>query len=157
MLFLRLSHLGDNASSIDPGATPGESLNEDEGDIACHAHRAEWQWPGGGSNSPPSAWVSGGSSTVAHRLRRWTLDAVNVPNSERGAQSLHSVIGDGSPGKAKSTISIENSRTASATSRKGTISVSRGTTRKSTGAVVEAISMTAAGFFIPVDSPHGHS
>jgi len=50
-------------------------------------------------------------------------------------------------GKARSMISIEKGDGTQ--SRKGTITVGRGTGRKSTGAGVEALSVTAAGFFSP--------
>ena len=51
-----------------------------------------------------------------------------------------------STNKAKSMYSIENG-TGTAGGRKGSISVGRGTTRKSSGAGVEAIGITAEGFF----------
>jgi Rho GTPase-activating protein 1 len=54
--------------------------------------------------------------------------------------------------KAKSMISIDNGHGAPGTStRKGSISVGRGTTRKSSGAGVEAMSITAEGFFTPTN------
>ena len=56
-------------------------------------------------------------------------------------------------GKAKSTISIENGGAPSNESgtTKGSISIGRGTTRKGSGASVEAVGVTAGGFFSAPD------
>ncbi|OSX56415.1 hypothetical protein POSPLADRAFT_1159761 [Postia placenta MAD-698-R-SB12] len=63
-----------------------------------------------------------------------------------GAASTYSPYG--TVNKARSTISIERGGAA----RKGSISVGRGTSRKSAGAGVEAIGITAEGFFAAPDT-----
>ncbi|TFK34785.1 CDC42 rho GTPase-activating protein [Crucibulum laeve] len=96
---------------------------------------------------PPSAW--GGAA------------GASTPGGGSGVRSVHTVFGEntsvkgGVPGfsyptmgKAKSMISIEKG-SGTTHGRKGSISVGRGTTRKSTGAGVEAMGVTAEGFFSP--------
>ena len=68
----------------------------------------------------------------------------------------HSTIRSSAPGhpthgKTKSLISIERSGSAvfGGTMRKGSISIGRGTTRKGSGAAVEAVGVVAEGFFTP--------
>lgn len=97
------------------------------------------------SPGPPSAWNMSGTSTFKPR-HRTTL-------SNGSAQMVRSMCaadngsGNGYPtNKARSMISIEKG-SGTVAGRKGSISVGRGTTRKSTGAGVEAISITASGFF----------
>jgi len=85
-------------------------------------------------------------------------------SSESNSRSIHTRIGEtngsiGSNGyvpyptygKAKSMISIENGGASSngSRTRKGSITIGRGTTRKSSRASVEAIGVTAEGFFSP--------
>ncbi|KAI0947397.1 hypothetical protein AcV7_009836 [Taiwanofungus camphoratus] len=102
-------------------------------------------------SAPPPAWSNGSGANVGTYKAR-----------DRGAQSVagrsvHTTIGangNGAAGayatinKARSTISIERGNP----SRKGSISVGRGTNRKSSGAGVEAIGITAAGFFAAPES-----
>lgn len=105
---------------------------------------------------PPSAWgatvgVTGSTYKPRHRSN---LSGA----SSSGVRSVHTTFGENGNGsiggggfapsmsKAKSMISIENG-TGTVGGRKGSISVGRGTTRKSSGAGVEAISITAEGFF----------
>lgn len=70
-----------------------------------------------------------------------------------GGRSLHTTgesgnVPTGTISKAKSMISIDNGNgNGNMGTRRGSISVGRGTTRKSSGAGVEAISVTAGGFF----------
>ena len=123
------------------------------------------QMEAGPSQVPPSAWSLGVSSTegtTTYKPRRREPAA-------SGTQSMHTASGDSgnrtgfgngnghyvypSMNKAKSTISIENGRNGGTSGRKGSISVGRGTTRKSSGAGVEAISVTAEGFFAAPSSP----
>jgi Rho GTPase-activating protein 1 len=54
--------------------------------------------------------------------------------------------------KARSMVSIENSVIGSVGTKgkKGSISVGRGGTRKASGAGVEALGVTATGFFMPM-------
>jgi len=85
-------------------------------------------------------------------------------SNQSGGRSVHTV-GDGQVGirngngysqatatKAKSMVSVDNGHGVSSTGmRKGSISLGRGTRRMS-GAGVEAISITAGGFFTPPNS-----
>ncbi|KII90719.1 hypothetical protein PLICRDRAFT_137120, partial [Plicaturopsis crispa FD-325 SS-3] len=99
--------------------------------------------------TPPSAWNTSGGP-IPYKPR--------IPGSKSGtARSVHTT-GNGTIGgagfayasqnKAKSMISIENAvNGVGTTGRRGSISVGRGTTRKSSGAGVEAMSVTASGFF----------
>ena len=52
-------------------------------------------------------------------------------------------------GKAHSVISIESSPIVNTTLRRGSITIGRAATRKGSGSAVEAVSVTAAGFFTP--------
>lgn len=75
----------------------------------------------------------------------------------RGGRSTHTTTENATSGvaqsvsKARSMISIDNGRGLPG-SRKGSISIGRGTTKKSSGAGVEAIGVTADGFFSPPSS-----
>ena len=112
--------------------------------------------PGNRSNglSPPSAWSSHTPTSYKPRQRKTPPKGPN--------QSLHttSAVGmgaggnlQGTVGKAKSTISIEKGTIGGGPGgRKGSISIGRGTTRKGTGSGVEAIGITANGFFSPPES-----
>ena len=104
--------------------------------------------------SPPSAWSSHTTTPIPYKPRqRATL-------SKGSNQSLHTTPGtsgggnlQGVIGKAKSTISIEKGMIGGGPGgRKGSISVGRGTTRKGTGSGVEAIGITANGFFSPPEN-----
>lgn len=94
---------------------------------------------GDSTASPPTAW------TGAHR-----------PSSSRDWRSVAGTAGNGfqSQGKAKSMISIEKGK-GEGTMRKGSIAIGRGTTRgKGSGSGVEAMGVTAAGFFAaPKNAP----
>jgi len=105
--------------------------------------------------APPSAWGStAGPGTARARPRSLSgggggsqgsssLRSSHTPNNPAGAA--------GAGQRARSTISIEK---AGGTIRgKGTISIGRGTVRKATGAGVEAIGVTASGFFAPPVPP----
>ena len=104
--------------------------------------------------SPPSAWSSQMTTPLSYKPRRRTT------LSKGSNQSLHSMSGtggggnlQGAVGKAKSTISIEKGMIGGGPGgRKGSISVGRGTTSKGTGSGVEAIGITANGFFSPPES-----
>lgn len=113
-------------------------------------------------SGPPSAWGVGypGAGNTHKQRHRNTLSGGSA-----GVRSMHTVIGQNgatgysyaSASKAKSMISIEKGIAANGigtVGRKGSISVGRGTTRKSSGAGVEAISITAEGFFsAPASAP----
>jgi Rho GTPase-activating protein 1 len=113
----------------------------------------------GTSSSPPSAW--GTASTYKPRHRDTAATRVRSMHTMSGENENGRGDGNGtnghvyaSMGKSKSMISIEKGRAVGTTGRKGSISVGRGTTRKSSGAGVEAISITAEGFFsAPSSSP----
>jgi len=92
------------------------------------------------SRPGPSAWK--GTSTSRTRGKSSSM------------RSTHTISDIGNPGpfatsRAKSLITIEQGVTGGSTGRKGSITIGRGTTRKSAGAAVEAIGVTAAGFFSP--------
>ncbi|TFK72299.1 Rho GTPase activation protein [Pluteus cervinus] len=127
-----------------------------------------------GGASPPSAWNSPGflngqtgNSTFKPRHRN------NLSGSSR-VRSMHTIANDGTSGviggssagnssgggsglyphmttgKSKSMISVDS---GTVTGKRGSISVGRGT-RKSAGAAVEALSITAEGFFTaPASAP----
>ena len=98
----------------------------------------------------PSAW----SYKPRHR------NTLSKSSSASGLRSMHAADaksntsgnGSGAVGKAKSMISIERGTTGVAGGRKGSISIGRGTTKKSVGSGVEAINITASGFFAPPQS-----
>ena len=107
--------------------------------------------------SPPSAWSSPTTTPTTYKPRRRT------PLSKGSDRSLHTTSGamntsvggnlQGTVGKAKSMISIEKGMVGGGPGgRKGSISVGRGTTRKATGSGVEAIGITASGFFAPPEN-----
>jgi len=110
---------------------------------------------------PPSAWGNPGSISGAGTFRprpRIELPGSGSqgPSSARSMHTLRHAAGTAGPGqtnRAKSTISIEK---ASGTIRTTSISVGRGTMRKASGAGVEAVGVTASGFFTPPVPPlHG--
>ena len=125
--------------------------------------------PIGPSSSGASAPNRDGPSSSSQQAGLHTSD--NLPYKARdrsnrsGGRSVHTV-GEGGFGtengngysqatvtKAKSMISIDNGQGALGPgTRRGSISIGRGTTRKSSGAGVEAISITAGGFFTAPNS-----
>ncbi|KAJ7133435.1 hypothetical protein C8R44DRAFT_611721 [Mycena epipterygia] len=114
---------------------------------------------GGGPASPPSAWgvaAPGGQSTFRPRHRSTMSGA-----SSTAANGTRSVLSNGGGGmygssRTRSLVSVEKGSAAAGlgtVGRKGSISVGRGTTRKASGAAVEAVGITAEGFFsAPVNS-----
>jgi Rho GTPase-activating protein 1 len=103
--------------------------------------------------SPPSAW-----SSYQPASKSRDRNSSSKASSASGSRSMHTVDGTTTNnglrtmGKAKSMISIENGTTAFPGGKKGSISIGRGTTKKSAGSGVEAIQITAAGFFTPPQS-----
>ncbi|KAI0304322.1 hypothetical protein B0F90DRAFT_1625846 [Multifurca ochricompacta] len=96
--------------------------------------------PGSGtSRSRPRSELPGGGSQGLSSAR-----SMHIPGHAAGTAKL------GPANRARSTISIEN---VNGTIRKGSISIGRGTMRKTSGAGVEAISVTASGFFAPPVPP----
>jgi len=111
--------------------------------------------PGNRSNgfspTPPSAWSSHMPTPTSYKPRQRKV------LSKSSNQSLHTSPGSGvggnlqgTVGKAKSMINIEKGTIGGGPGgRKGSISIGRGTTSKGTGSGVEAIGITANGFFSP--------
>lgn len=115
--------------------------------------------PGNRTNglSPPSAWSSHSAMQPPYKPRQ------KKTFSKASDRSLHTTPGavntgvggnlQGTIGKAKSMISIEKGTVGGGPGgRKGSISVGRGTTSKGIGSGVEAIGITASGFFAPPES-----
>lgn len=105
---------------------------------------------GSGSRSnngaaPPSAWNGPAKNASKHRESN-SKDFEAARSVFTAASSTMSNV-FGTVGRSKSMISIEKG--SSGTSRKGSISIGRGTTRKSSGSGVEAVGITASGFFSP--------
>ena len=106
--------------------------------------------------APPSAWGSTAGSGTA-RVRPRSLSGGGGSQGFSSLRSFHTLnnpvgaAGTGQAHRARSTISIEK---AGGTIRSmGTISIGRGTVHKATGAGVEAIGVTASGFFVPPVPP----
>ncbi|KAL0960827.1 hypothetical protein HGRIS_005846 [Hohenbuehelia grisea] len=101
------------------------------------------------ASAAPSAWAS--NVAANHVTRHRSKPSWGSGSGVRSMHTLGDGIGGGHPsgtiGRAKSLISVESG--TSAMGRKGSIAVGRGTTRKTSGAAVEAISITAEGFFTP--------
>ncbi|KIK61692.1 hypothetical protein GYMLUDRAFT_243378 [Collybiopsis luxurians FD-317 M1] len=123
---------------------------------------------GGNGTSPHSAWANGGAggspSTNKPRHRNNSssgskISAVRSINTDYGpppssfSLSQSASYATYSKSKARSTISVEKSMGSGngtiGLGKKGSISIGRGTTRKSTGSGVTAIGITAEGFFAP--------
>ncbi|KAJ3913841.1 Rho GTPase activation protein [Lentinula edodes] len=107
--------------------------------------------PNGGGPSTSSS--SSSMSPQPHPQHRNTLS--NGSRRSKPTRSVHTDYGSASyatysRGKARSTISIEKgSGSTIGPGKKGSISIGRGTNRKSTGSGVAAIGVTAEGFFAP--------
>ena len=105
--------------------------------------------------APPSAWGSVSGSGTSRQRPRLELsgNGSQGPSPARSMYTPRHAAGTASPGqtsRAKSTISIEKT---SGTIHKGSIAVGRGTMRKASGAGVEAVGVTASGFFAPPVPP----
>ena len=137
----------DDAMLVMPIGPPGQSNGNG------NARTGQFQ------QQPPSAWGSHmNGNPIPYRPRHRN----RPPGS--GVPSVHSMSGAGNGsvggsggvygiptvGKARSMVTIEPG--GGTNGRKGSISVGRGTTRKSSGAGVEAIGITAEGFFSPPTS-----
>jgi Rho GTPase-activating protein 1 len=109
--------------------------------------------PGSRTNglSPPSAWPSHTTIPTSYKPRQRTKgsnQSLHTSGSGTGGNL------QGTVGKAKSLISIEKGKIGGGPGgKKGSISVGRGTTRKGTGSGVEAVGITASGFFTPDSAP----
>jgi Rho GTPase-activating protein 1 len=99
---------------------------------------------------PPSAWGSTTGSGMPRARPRSELSGSGA-QGYFPARTLGHAVGGGQAQRARSTISIEKS---SGTMRgKGSVSIGRRTMRKASGAGVEAIGVTASGFFAPPVPP----
>jgi Rho GTPase-activating protein 1 len=115
---------------------------------------------GNGGAGPPSAWGAAGAgngSNSTFRPRHRSNVSGAASTTGYGARSVMS-NGGGVYGstRTKSLVSVEKGSGVAGTGtvgRKGSIAVGRGTTRKASGAAVEAVGITASGFFsAPVNS-----
>ncbi|KAG2147407.1 uncharacterized protein EDB93DRAFT_1085572 [Suillus bovinus] len=106
-------------------------------------------WGGGGADADANA------NTFPYQPRRRRFLAPVTRNG--GNESGVNTVSDQSPNgtvhshrsTARSTISIERP----GSSRRGSISIGRGTLRKASGSGVEAMGITAGGFFTPPSTP----
>ncbi|KAL1710361.1 hypothetical protein EV121DRAFT_193081 [Schizophyllum commune] len=131
-----------------------------DGGLPSHGRKHSVQRPMNG-HGPPSAFrprhrtTQSGMSAQSGVSNRSGLSQSGSGASLRSAPApggRSPQHGDfGTVGRARSTISIDHGGfgTIGAGGKKGSISVGRGTTRKAAGAGVEAIGITAAGFFTP--------
>ena len=106
--------------------------------------------------SPPSAWSSPGTTPTSYKPRRRPTLSKDSNRSLHTTGAMNTSVGgnlQGTVGKAKSMINIEKGTVGGRPGgTKGSISVGRGPTRKGTGSGVEAIGITASGFFAPPES-----
>ncbi|KAK7054514.1 hypothetical protein VNI00_003712 [Paramarasmius palmivorus] len=122
-----------------------------------------------GGHGPPSAWLSGNATSNGGAAPKYTTVGTNYatykPKARRNgtitptsaSASTHSPSSFHYPNssntgtmKARSVISIEKGlSTLGSKGKGGSIAVGRGTTRKSVGSGVEAVGITAEGFFTP--------
>ncbi|KAG6864402.1 hypothetical protein C0991_009853 [Blastosporella zonata] len=107
--------------------------------------------PGGVRAGPPSSWAAANGGGVAAPQHAPSGFSRSVHGETRSRSRSGSISGGAVFSSSKSVISIENG-TGTVTGRRGSISVGRGTTRKASGAGVEAIGVTAEGFFSPPSS-----
>ena len=116
------------------------------------------------NSSPPSAWVAGtnitgaigGGSTIKPRPGHRSKGSGGSA-SGAGVSSVHTTFGDRDGGsgigighstaKARSMVGVENG--LGTVGKRGSISIGRNGTRKASGAGVEALGVTAEGFFTP--------
>lgn len=119
---------------IEPGFGPGK-----------HRSNASVQWARGVQLSPPP---------VPYKSKK--LRAQNFLNENNSAHTNDSGAGSASPpyatmSKVKPNINIESGAgtSGSRSGKRGSISIGRDATGKSVGAGVEALGVTAAGFFTP--------
>jgi Rho GTPase-activating protein 1 len=103
--------------------------------------------------SAPSAWNVSGVDPTSKSQRHRPTQSGNMSKSNSGVQSSHTVLGENAnsggftlTGKARSLISIEKAGYSGTHGKRGAITIGKGA-RKSTGSAVEALGVTAAGFF----------
>lgn len=99
---------------------------------------------GSTSGAPPSTW-----GPVAGRTLSQARSAHTLGQSTKAAGSGQS----GQVHRARSTISLE--KTSGTIRGKGSVTIGRGTARKASGAGVQALGVTASGFFAPLPDAGG--
>ncbi|KAG2123806.1 hypothetical protein DEU56DRAFT_828775 [Suillus clintonianus] len=114
-------------------------------------------WAGGGADADASA----NANAFPYQPRRRKFPASGARNGSRGNGSgvgsvnddSHNGVGSRHRSPARSSISIEHPGSVFGSGR-GSISIGRGTLRKASGSGVEAMGITAGGFFTsPSDAP----
>lgn len=167
------SFLSSQMSSLSPLSTPSEAsyvihdptdddLDDDDLDMppsagyshrrgnSSHLQRQQQQsiQNGSGVGSPPSAWsATGAVATSSGKRHRSTPSAGTAQTIMADSKSIQGPGGVPTHGRAKSLVSVEKGSGLPG-HRKGTISIGRGT-KKTSGAAVEAMGVTAEGFFSP--------
>lgn len=134
---------------IEPGIGPGKHRTSGSVQWAKGVQREDLHVFGSSAASPPSAW--------ADKRPQTSPQYAGIPPlpGTRSAHTNSSGAGSAAPpyptmSKAKSLINIEGGGAlVGRGGKRGSISIGRGTTRKSVGAGVEALGITAAGFFAP--------
>ncbi|KIY65642.1 RhoGAP-domain-containing protein [Cylindrobasidium torrendii FP15055 ss-10] len=148
-----LSHASeDNRMSVGSITDPRYVLGDDEEDSLDDRMLV---MPLGHASRPsvtgaPSAWEKAGFKP----RHRSTLSGSSSRSVVAAPPSIGS--GDATPSRARSTLSIDHGFTFGTGGKKGSISIGRGTVKngKGAGAGVEAIGVTAEGFFsAPSDAP----
>ncbi|KAJ7228116.1 hypothetical protein B0H12DRAFT_232663 [Mycena haematopus] len=116
------------------------------------------------TGGPPSAWgaAAAGSTSTFRPRHRSTFSGSGSGAASTAGYGTRSVLSGNGNGvydssRTRSLVSVEKGSGAGigtgTVGRKGSISVGRGTTRKASGAAVEAVGITASGFFsAPVNS-----
>lgn len=106
---------------------------------------------------------AGPSSRIPAALKRHKLkNSLEIKNSPAGRSShennnspsawntrFPSNVFSSINGKAHSVISIESNPMGNTTQRRGSVTIGKAATRKGSGSAVEAVGVTAAGFFTP--------
>ncbi|KAJ6487245.1 CDC42 rho GTPase-activating protein [Mycena vitilis] len=124
-----------------------------------HHHHGNGSGSGQNGSGPPSAWgaaaAGNGNGTFRPRHRNTLSGAASTAG--HGTRSVMSGAGGAyGSSRTRSLVSVEKGSIGAApgtVGRKGSIAIGRGTTRKASGAAVEAVGITASGFFsAPVDS-----
>ncbi|KAG6884912.1 hypothetical protein C0993_007279 [Termitomyces sp. T159_Od127] len=108
--------------------------------------------PSGSQTGPPSAWGTTNGNWSGNGEFR-PQHRSNLPGGSEGRLRSSSIGGGNNnvyliAGRSKSMMTIENG-TGTVGGRGGSITLGRGTVRKSSGAGVEAFGITAEGFFSP--------
>jgi Rho GTPase-activating protein 1 len=103
------------------------------------------------ATDPAGVWNGGGADTIPYQPRQRKVQTSAGANGN-GVRSMngdsHNGAGYDRRSKARSTISIERVGNGLGSGR-GSISIGRGTLRKASGSGVEAMGVTAGGFFTP--------